>query len=378
MNHRSRRRIVELINRAWEAKLEGRTQPANGVVQQPRTEKDMGKVRIFVGNTAISEDDKAKLEGWCAREMEIATQAEEWGNGTYQMLALEHKLVATRGSFLEVYKAMELLDPNAAAPVGSGENKGPSAARLILEELASLAHCVRADASMNESAATDLLRRCGSLDRLPAEVAARDTRTQEMQEQISEFAKRVNKPSSTVEEVLAPILAAGVFEVDSRLADAFNDKSPPPPPSQPRVEKEPREVRFRRGWCALFAAPWGELELYRRYLAGESVLATHRIVKGSEFHHVMVVMDDKQAGTRQISYDKLFGAKSLSDTDRKHAGNGKETTIDRSLRLLYVTCSRAKESLALVLWSEAPEEALKSIRTSGWFEAHEVHAIGSA
>jgi hypothetical protein len=28
--------------------------------------------------------------------------------------------------------------------------------------------------------------------------------------------------------------------------------------------------RMRRGWCALFAAPWGELGRYRRYLAGNS------------------------------------------------------------------------------------------------------------
>ena len=89
----------------------------------------------------------------------------------------------------------------------------------------------------------------------------------------------------------------------------------------------------------------------------------------------MVVMDDKQAGAHQISYDKLFGGKSLSDTDLKHVESGKETTIDRSLRLLYVTCSRAKESLALVLWSEAPDEALKRILASGWFEAYEVQAI---
>jgi DNA helicase-2/ATP-dependent DNA helicase PcrA len=375
MNHRSQRRIVDLINHIWDAELKGRTQPANGVVQRPRTEKDKGTVRIFVGSTALNEDAKAKLEGWCAEQMAGAAQIADWRHGTYQLLALEHKLVATRGSFLDVYKAMELLDPNAAAPVGSGENKGPSAARLLLEELASLARCVRPDGSINESAATDLLRRYGSLDGLPLDAQLRDARTQEMQAGISEFAKSVSDPAATVGEVISPVFAARLFDVDSRLAEAFADKSPPPPAPVPRKDKETTEARIRRGWCALFAAQWRELERYRRYLAGESELATHRIVKGSEFHHVMVVMDDKQAGAHQISYDKLFGAKSLSDTDLKHVENGKETTIDRSLRLLYVTCSRAKESLALVLWSEAPEEALKKILASGWFEAHEVQAI---
>jgi DNA helicase-2/ATP-dependent DNA helicase PcrA len=63
----------------------------------------------------------------------------------------------------------------------------------------------------------------------------------------------------------------------------------------------------------------------------------------------MVVMDDSQAGGFQISYDKLFGGKELSDRDMSNVDAGKETTIDRSLRQLYVTCSRARESLALVL-----------------------------
>jgi len=128
----------------------------------------------------------------------------------------------------------------------------------------------------------------------------------------------------------------------------------------------------RRGWCALFAAPWEELARYRNYLAGKTDLATHQVVKGSEFPHVMVVMDDSEAGGFQISYDKLFGAKDLSKNDVSNVDAKKETTIDRSLRLLYVTCSRARESLALVLWSENPDAALESIRKSKWFIEEEV------
>ena len=126
----------------------------------------------------------------------------------------------------------------------------------------------------------------------------------------------------------------------------------------------------------MFTAPWSEIELYRRYLAGNSELATHQVVKGSEFTHVMVVMDDNQAGGNQVSYDKLFGAKELGERDLENIRVGKETTIDRSLRLLYVTCSRARESLALVLWAQSTAEALEFARNkSGWFEVEEVVEI---
>jgi DNA helicase-2/ATP-dependent DNA helicase PcrA len=43
---------------------------------------------------------------------------------------------------------------------------------------------------------------------------------------------------------------------------------------------------------------------------------------------------------------------------------------------LYVTCSRARESLALVLWAEKPVEALEFARhKSGWFAENEVIEI---
>ena len=100
------------------------------------------------------------------------------------------------------------------------------------------------------------------------------------------------------------------------------------------------------------------------------------MVKGSEFGHLLVVMDDSQAGGFLFSYDKLFGAKQLNERDMKNAKAGKETIIDRTLRLLYVTCSRARESLALVLWAEKLAEARQFARVkSDWFASEEVVEI---
>lgn len=376
MNHRSQRRIVTLINKIWESKMQGRTQLASGVTQHARTEKTGGVVRLFIGDASLSSDDKRDRERWCADQMKMADQADAWKPGGYQLLALEHKLVATRGGFLKVYEAMDLIDPNAAAPVGSGDNYGPTAARLVLDELAQLQGCIRPDGTINESAATDVLRRSGSLDHLPVDVAMRRARTDEMLNAIQAFASACVDQQSTVAKVIEPILAANLFEVHPRLAEAFADKSDPPPPPIARKETETTQARMRRGWCALFAAPWEELGRYRRYLGGNSELATHQVVKGSEFAHVMVVMDDSQAGGNQISYDKLFGGKELSDTDKSNIDAGKETTIDRSLRLLYVTCSRSRESLALVLWSAQPAVALAHIKEkNSWFTPEEILAI---
>lgn len=377
MNHRSQQRIVHLINKIWAAKLAGRTQSTSGVEQHHRTEKTGGTVCLFIGSTSLSTPEKRLKEAWVATQMRQAAQNDAWATPAgYQSLALEHKLVAARGDFLNVYTAMTLIDPNAAAPSGRGENTGPSATRLLLQDLAQLAACVAADGSVNDFAATEMLRRAGCLEQLPIDADRRIAQAEEMHEAIVAFGAACVKPDATVAEVIAPIIKAQIFKVDARLQQQFADQTPPPPPPIPRKETETDDARRRRGWSALFEAPWTELERYRRYLAGNSELATHQVVKGSEFTHVMVVMDDEQSGGNQISYDKLFGATELGDRDLNNVQAGKETTIDRSLRLLYVTCSRASESLALVLWAENPAEALIFARyKSGWFAEDEVVEI---
>ncbi len=377
MNHRSQQRVVQLINKIWAAKLAGRTQPASGVEQHHRTEKTGGTVRLFIGRTSLSTPEKRQKEAWVASQMQQAAQSDAWASPAgYQSLALEHKLVAARGDFFNVYTAMTLIDPDAAAPSSRGENAGPSVARLVLQDLAQLVACVAADGSVNDFAATELLRRAGCLDQLPADADQRIARAEELHEALAAFGAACVKPDATVAEVVAPIIKAQVFKVDTRLLQQFADQTPPPAAPISRKESETGDARRRRGWCALFKAPWTELERYRRYLAGNSELATHQVVKGSEFTHVMVVMDDEQSGGNHISYDKLFGAAKLGERDLDNVQAGKETTIDRSLRLLYVTCSRARESLALVLWAENPTAALEFARhKSGWFDEGEVLEI---
>lgn len=90
-------------------------------------------------------------------------------------------------------------------------------------------------------------------------MAKRHARTDEMLQAISAFAAACVDKKATVADVIAPILAVHLFEVDPRLAEAFADKASPPPPPVPRKETETTQARMRRGWCALFAAPWAEL-----------------------------------------------------------------------------------------------------------------------
>lgn len=376
MNHRSQKRIVELINKIWDSDIEGRTQPKTGVPQHPRTEKNGGTVRIFVGDAKTDSAEKIRRETECALAMSAETALSAWqerGSG-YKTLALEHKLAAKRGNFYEAYRAMELLDKDAAVPKSNGERTGPTMVRPLLGPMVELAECLQPDGSVNEFAVMDVLRRHGALAKVPESRAERQAALDKAHAAVMRFASAATKPGITVREVLEPIIEASLFEVDSRLVEAYGNSSPPPPEPKTR-SKEAKEDRRKRGWHALFGTPWQEIARYHAYLGGETELATHQVVKGSEFKHVMVIMDDEEAGGTWFSYDKLFGAEELSPTDLENVEGGKETTIDRTLRLLYVTCSRAEESLALVLWAKNPATALDAIKQSEWFTENELTAL---
>jgi hypothetical protein len=54
-----------------------------------------------------------------------------------------------------------------------------------------------------------------------------------------------------------------------------------------------------------------------------------------------------------------------------------ETTIDRTRRLIYVTCSRAENGLALVIYTH-PQLARKFFVEKGWFAADEIECVDQA
>lgn len=375
MNHRSQRRIVDLINDIWDSGLQGRTQSKEAVHQHPREEKSAGLVRIFIGNASAPAEDKLRREAFCESAMQAATGLNAWapGNLGHKVLALEHSLVARRGDFLETFEALSLLDPDSVRPDANGDATGPTAVQMLLREMMELAECIKVDGTPSDFAVMEVLHRHGRLQQLPEDGDARLQLLKAYQGAVEEFAKACIKPAGTVREVLAPVLQVGLFEPDKRLVAAFNDKNPPPPAPKPR-QPEALENRLARGWHGLLESPWIQLRRFKTYLSGKSHLATHQVVKGSEFDHVMVVMDDEDAAGNLFAYDRLFGAP-LGDSDVKNVEEGKETSIDRTLRLLYVTSSRAKESLALVLWAKDAPRALEYAQKSKWFKLGEVQTI---
>ena len=65
----------------------------------------------------------------------------------------------------------------------------------------------------------------------------------------------------------------------------------------------------------------------------------------------------------------------MSATDIKNHGEGKENSIDRTARLFYVTCTRAKESLAILMYTSNPEKAKETAIKNNWFTENEIDIL---
>lgn len=133
-------------------------------------------------------------------------------------------------------------------------------------------------------------------------------------------------------------------------------------------EKSSRIIALNKA----LSVPFSTLEKYSMYVTDNTRFATHQGIKGLEFPRVMVIIDEEKAKGKSFSYEKLFGAKPLTDTDIKNQNEHKDNSISRTARLFYVTCTRARESLALVAYTGNVKMVRETALSQKWFNDDEI------
>jgi len=377
MNHRSRARIVDLAN-AIRRDDDGRQQRA-------REDKPGGTVRVFLAPSEGT--DRAAFEAYTWAEMARITGDPAWQNAeAIKTLTIERHMAAARLSFSKLFEplskpdklkdgfrdgslpAMRLFTHRVLPLVTAQRNGDAFAAMAVLRDGSPLVdkRGIRAERGGQAT----------GLDAARAGVAALMT-----------LFKDERDPSCA--EVLAVVAEHRLFPIpdqlrsclpdDSRvvqdMADILTELGPfiddldlTTPEATPPTETAISEV-----WTQALEAPFSQVARYLAYVEDRSPYGTHQGVKGLEFPRVMVIADDAHTRFKGLaSYETLFGVKPLSDDSRKKASKGEETTIERTRRLLYVTCTRAEESLALVLYSEAPDTIRRFLISNGWMAEDEV------
>ncbi|WP_316318315.1 UvrD-helicase domain-containing protein [Clavibacter michiganensis] len=364
MNHRSPSRIVQLSNRI---RAEG-----DGRIQQAREDGGDGCVRLFI---AANGSDPGRVEVEAARHMAEATGDSNWlllgpndvdPSGTIHVkrLILEHSMAAERLGFGDLYRALRAL-PNDRTNVLDGS---VPELQVFLKEVVSLidahgrgdafsvARIVREGSPLLSSA---ILRESS------AEPGALRQRLLEADAAVGELAALWGEGAMpTFGAVVRSLSETGLFTLRAALKVALLT-----------YEKEGDEESLTESdsaWHRAFAVPFSEVENYGRYFAGGTSFATHQGVKGLEFPRVMVVISDDEAKGFMFSYEKLMGVKKPTAADAANAASGKDSSLSRTRRLMYVTATRASKFLAVVAYTTEPESVRQFALSNKWFFEDEI------
>jgi DNA helicase-2/ATP-dependent DNA helicase PcrA len=365
INHRSNKRIIALINDI--------RKDVDKQKQIPRIEKEEGIVRLFICNRV---PDKFTVEKTVANKMFGLTKDPKWNfeDREVMTLILEHHMAAKRMNFLGIFVPLYKIDKLKTGLL-DGSLSGLNLFSKIILPL------VEAKRKNDNFSIARIVKQYSPL---------LDKKTfKESKNQIENIANvnlSVNKllalwdknNDPKLMEILEVIKRTSLFPIPPTLNIIIS-----------RTEEERKKIEgipdadeedeisddIIGAWDIALQTTFSQIENYNIYLSKDSAFETHQGVKGLEYSRVMVIIDDEEAAGFMFSYDKLFGSKELTKSDIKNIEEGKETGIDRTRRLFYVACSRAKESLAIVAYSDNPKVVMENAIKYGWFNDTEIEIL---
>ncbi len=367
INYRCPRRIVTLINKI-------RSQ-VDDQMQEPRANQIEGHARLFI--VPRNSGEKEGVENSITATMAEITKDELWhGHHTdIKTLILEHHMAASRMGFINLFAPLSkdemlrtgLLDGTLAdirfftqliLPLvnASAENDAFTIARIIKQSSPLL------DKKMIKDSENPLAI-YQQVDRAVQFLLSLWKNTQTPT--LIDIVENIHKTGLFILPEVFSVIVKSQSTQTNGSDDAINDAE---------AEDDQSETIIV-AWQEALRCSWTELERYHVYISGQSRFDTHQGVKGLQFPRVMVIIDDEEAKGFMFNYNKLFGVQALSDTDKKNIQDGKETSIDRTLRLFYVSCSRAEKSLAVVAYTDDPQGLEDNVIKREWFTKGEVERL---
>lgn len=347
MNHRSARRIVGLGNQI-RSEDDGRKQYArNGATE--------GYVRYFL--LPHGTENKDAVEAKIRKTMEQVTGDPRWTDTQSEetaILLLEHKMAGRRLGFDELWEKLSE-SPKIRDRISDGDNTElnffsrivlPLAEASRLDRRAELMSILRENKSPLLEA--DLLNENKDDPLSPARVAEHAFRNVISNDKVS---FRTVLEALTEHRLLRIPAKLQSFVMATEETGAGSGADQVGAIQEAEEELEERDDSEIAAWAEALETDFFQIRNYKDYIDENSMFRTHQGVKGNEFERVMVIMDDDEAAGFMFSYEQYFGAKALSRASQKKRDTGEETGLDRTRRLFYVTSTRAKNSLAHVIYT---------------------------
>lgn len=365
MNHRSPQRIILLGNTL--------RAPVDAHCQLARDDSEKGVARLFI--VPADMHDKQAIEQQILTKMYNITGDNDWtgDRSLVKTLTLEHHMAASRMGFADLFNA---LDQDSRLTTGLRDGTLPGV-RLFSELIAPLIYAYTKSDNFTVMA---ILRKTSPLLKFSDMKATEDhadslAKVRQAVDALLQI--DVTNPATTFMDILKCVATYNLFNIPNSLKpfietsntveDIDNEQE-----EDTEVETAPASLQ---AWRTFLETSYCQIIPYAEYVADIGAFGTHQGVKGLEFDRVLVIMDDSEARGFSFSYEKLFGVKPLTDNDREKIKKGEEIGVDRTRRLLYVTCTRAKKSLALIAYTNAPNKLADSVVHQGWFEPSEIEHL---
>lgn len=148
----------------------------------------------------------------------------------------------------------------------------------------------------------------------------------------------INVGDKTIEEVINDAHKKGICLIDEKV-EKF---------------REEREYVYNR----VKDLKYSQFQKLYDYLEGKTPFSTQHKTKGTEFNNVLVILDNGK--WNDYNFEKLF------------LGNGTPSVLERTQKIFYVCCTRAKENLAVFYHNPIPNVINQA---KVWFEEENVHQI---
>lgn len=273
-----------------------------------------------------------------------------------KILVIVHRIAAKRLGWGNIYAAL-----NDKAPDSIKQGMQDGTGWPLRPFLGFVLPLVAAMKAGKEFEAMNILRaQCprlqpASMSRPGAAAVLRETR-----EAVQKLTEMLEGTAATVRDIAAFLREENMLAFEERLDRALG-LAPEDASADQAAQAHPSDAPV----MAFLACPAHELWPYQRYVSEGSPFATQQGVKGAQFDRVIVVMDEEESDYNLYDYEELFGVKEISADDRKKMENGEDTGWNRTLRLLYVSCTRAKRGLVLAFFVQDPEAAVAHVVATG-------------
>ena len=359
MNHRSKSRIIELNNNI--------RKEIDGQQQLARVEKSGGIVRFFIVPRGL---EKMTVEKKIKESMIEFAEDEKWNDdSSIKTLTLEHHMAANRMGFGNFFNPLYQVDK-----LKQGLLQGNLASVNFF--IKTILQLYKAHKANNRFEISNIVKRDSLIfdKRYIIDAVDKKAVLDNAKKSVDKLLKLwENEGQPTLMDILLEVRASGIFTIPSDLSISI-DRTKSLGKEEENEEDED-DGKLLLAWDVALNANFDEIIRYNEYISGSSNFGTHQGVKGLEFERVLVIIDDVESKGFMFSYDKMFGIKELTKGDNENIAEGIETGIDRTSRLFYVACSRAKNSLAIIAYTDKPEQLMANLLELEWFSEDEIEIV---